>query len=113
LQHGNTRFVSEIAALLAMQLHALDWPLPDLVMPLPSTLWMRCLCGKNPSIPLAQATARLLQKPVARNLKAISDKRILLIALEFHNNNKIGELLLQHAVQEIYALSFLETNIDN
>ncbi len=134
LDKGNTRFAPAAAGLMALQFAALDWPLPDLIVPLPPSLWTRCKKGSAISVLLAKEIARLLDRPYAsvlraswdrdafletaklrmrsflpeRKKKRLTDKRVLLVALELDDSalRQAAEVLFEGFVSESYALAF-------
>ena len=67
----NKRFAiaSALAPFLYLQWAVLQWPLPDLIVPIPQSLSHRLLRGYNPSFLLAQALGKFLNVPVAALLK--------------------------------------------
>jgi predicted amidophosphoribosyltransferase len=135
LDKGNTRYAAAAAGLMALQFAALNWPLPDLIVPFPSSLWTRCKKGSAISVVLAKEMARLLDRPYAtalsalgdrrafletaqlrmcaylpeRKKKMLTDKRILLIALELNDSSlrQAAEALFEGFASESYALAFI------
>ncbi len=70
LKYGNQpRLAKSIAALMAAQLLSLDWPLPDMIVPVPIS-WMRRLDrGYNQCELLAEELSLFLDRPVATPLR--------------------------------------------
>ncbi len=66
---GRFELARSVAPFLAMQLAKLQWPLPDLLVPIPQTWGHRLLRGYNPSYLLAEELGRLLQIPCVNALK--------------------------------------------
>lgn len=65
---GQTYLAEGAAAYLATQLIALEWPFPDLIIPVPISLsrhWMR---GYNQSALLAKELSKILQRPYCESL---------------------------------------------
>ena len=70
LKFGGRSELAKIAAsFMAVQLLSSNWPLPDLLVPVPQSLTHRLLRGYNPSLLLAQALSRLINRPVQELLK--------------------------------------------
>ena len=78
LKKGNTQFLSAAASLMLLQFSHLEWPLPDLIVPIPGSLWERCKKGKNINTLLAKEMARLLDCRCETVLRAVFDTRALL-----------------------------------
>lgn len=69
MKYTNQPYLAEgCGAYLAAQLLRLEWPLPDVIVPVPiaTTHWLER--GYNQSVLLAQSISRLIQKPVAEVL---------------------------------------------
>lgn len=62
----------DAAALLVLQYVKLDWPLPDVIIPMPQSLARSFSRGYNPALLLAQETAKLLGCSVENPLKRLS-----------------------------------------
>lgn len=135
LQKGQALFAPAAAALMALQFCALDWPMPDSVVPLPLPLWSRCKRGGDTHAQLAKEIAYTLKADFAQPLRAIGDKsyflktaewrplallrkgqeevlcdkRILLISLEFNDAalRQAAEVLLEGCASEIYSLNLV------
>ncbi len=58
-----------LAPFLGAQLASLEWPYPDLLVPIPQTSGHRLIRGYNPSLLLAREMGKLLKIPVASLLK--------------------------------------------
>jgi competence protein ComFC len=58
-----------LAAFMALQLMHLNWPLPDLIVPVPQSAWRRFRCGYNPSALLANQVALYLGRPALSLLR--------------------------------------------
>ena len=98
---------ASLGALMTMQYLELQWPFPDLIVPIPSTWGMRWQLGYDPVALLAKEVGKALQKPVVRDLKRngwipeiyshfrwkkrtdVSDKRILMVADAFSKDNAL------------------------
>jgi len=135
LEKGNTQFLSAAASLMLLQFSHLEWPLPDLIIPLPGSLWERCKKGKSMNALLVQELTRLLNCPseivlravfdkrsfleeaeirtkpvlIERKKKHLCDKRILLIAVKLDDDlfRQAAEALQEGFAAEIYALTFV------
>lgn len=127
LKTGNPQFVQAAASLMALQWAALEWPLPDLVVCLPSAFW-----AKSGDVWLAKEMARTLCQSYSSALKVafdrraflekgafttrfvlkrdVIDKRILLIAVDLNDAilRQAGEALQAGFAREVYALAFVE-----
>jgi competence protein ComFC len=134
LEKGNAEFLPAAASLMLLQFFHLQWPLPDLIIPLPGSLWERCKKGKSMNALLVQEMARLLQCPseivlraafdkrsflekaeirtkpilIERKKKHLCDKRLLLLAVKLDDDlfRQAAEALLEGFASEIFALSF-------
>jgi competence protein ComFC len=135
LQKGQTLFVPAAASLMALQFCALDWPMPDVIVPLPLSLWSRCKRGGDTHALLAKQIAHTFKTDYAHPLRAIGDKshflktaewrafailrerqekilcdkRILLISLEYNDAalRQAAEALTLGGASQIYSLSLL------
>ena len=68
-KYGGQRQLAEgLAAWMVVQLIRLDWPLPDLLVPVPMALTRRLTRGYDQSYLLAEAMGRQLSRPVVRPL---------------------------------------------
>lgn len=133
LKKGNTRFAPAAASLMALQCIALQWPIPDLIVPLPSHLWTRCKKGCDISALLAQEMARLFNttsasmsstswdrcaflekgefqmafRLIERKKEKLMGQRILLVGLHLERDvfRKVSEILLEGFPREIYGLA--------
>jgi ComF family protein len=56
-------------AYLAMQFMQLDWPMPDLIVPVPLTLVHRISRGYNQSLLLAESLGKIINRPVQQILR--------------------------------------------
>ena len=69
LKYGGVRYLSSgMSAYLYTQWEALKWPLPDVLVPVPSPWLRRFSRGYNHSFLLAEGLSRLLQVPVVEAL---------------------------------------------
>lgn len=59
----------DAAALLVVQLLTLEWPIPDLIVPVPQAFTRTLLRGYNQSGLIAQEMGKLLNVPIAQPLK--------------------------------------------
>lgn len=135
LYKGHTLFVPAAASLMVLQFLALDWPLPDLIVPAPLSLWTRSKRGGDTHTLLAKQIGSTLNTPCAKPLKAAWDKRcfleradwktrvilrggkktvlpdmrILLVTLKLEDTalRQAAEALLEGGASEIYALALL------
>jgi len=65
MKYSNQPYLSKgAAAYMAVQLMKLDWPVPDLIVPVPLTLSHRISRGYNQSLLLAHALGNMLNCPV-------------------------------------------------
>lgn len=65
LKYGNLRHLAEgMGSYFVAQLALQDWPLPDVITPVPSPWFRRLLRGYNQSFLLAETMGRLLNIPV-------------------------------------------------
>jgi competence protein ComFC len=111
LEKGHTPFLSAAASLMALQFTALDWPFPDLIVPLPATLWSRCTKGTPISHLLAKQLSSFLQRPYAAKKKQdVCDKRVLVVALDLEDDHfrSAAEGLLEGFASEVYGLAFAD-----
>lgn len=83
LNNGNTRFIPAAGSLMALQCASLQWPLPDLIVPLPVSIGTRCKKGCDITALLAKEIAYLLDRPSASLLRASFDRRAFLEKGEF------------------------------
>ena len=65
---GQTHLAKGAGAYLAAQFFTLEWPLPDVVIPVPSTLLRRFERGANQSLLLAKSFAEIIGCPVSEIL---------------------------------------------
>jgi len=66
LKYGNQPYLAKgLAAFMALQLLQLNWPLPDLIVPVPLSLSHWLERGYNQTYLIAQALSELLSRPVA------------------------------------------------
>lgn len=69
-KHGAQPYLAKSAAsFLIMQFFRLDWPLPDLIVPLPQAVLHGIERGYNQSLLLAEVVGSLLERPVVQLLK--------------------------------------------
>lgn len=70
MKYSNMPYLSKGAAsYMTAQFCTLDWPIPDLIVPVPIS-WMRLMQrGYNQSLLLAEEVGAILQKPVCEALK--------------------------------------------
>jgi predicted amidophosphoribosyltransferase len=115
----NPELAQSLGALMTMQYLQLQWPLPDVVVPL-STSWLtRLHVGHDPIVSLAREVAKGFEKPLVCNQKRhpIADKRILLITDELVGENErlrqTATALQEHFPLEIYALAFLRVDAED
>lgn len=65
LKYNNQFYLAKgIAAFVALQLIRLDWPLPDLIVPVPLSFSHWLLRGYNQTFLIAQSLGEILSKPV-------------------------------------------------
>lgn len=70
MKYGGQFYLAKGAgAFLAMQFLRLDWPLPDLIVPMPISFLRRVERGYNQSLLLAQSLGKILNRPVDSVLK--------------------------------------------
>lgn len=70
MKYANQPYLAKGAgAYLAMQGLNLNWPLPDLIVPVPLTLVHRISRGYNQSLLLAQVVGKILERPVQEILQ--------------------------------------------
>ena len=70
LKYGHSPYLAKsAAAFMLMQFLRLDWPLPDLIVPVPQSRLRAFRRGYNQSLLLAQHLGKLLERPVADVLK--------------------------------------------
>jgi competence protein ComFC len=66
LKYGNQPYLAKgIAAFLALQLIRLDWPLPDLIIPVPLSFSHLLERGYNQTLLIARSLGEVLSRPVA------------------------------------------------
>lgn len=69
MKYANQPYLAKGAgAYLAVQLMGLDWPMPDVIVPVPLTLAHRISRGYNQSLLLAESLGNILQCPVQQVL---------------------------------------------
>jgi competence protein ComFC len=69
LKYSNKPYLAEgCGAYLAAQFLKLDWPLPDMIIPMPIAFTHLVVRGYNQSYLLAETFARLLQRPIVEAL---------------------------------------------
>jgi len=66
---GDFRLSNAIGSLMAMQVLQLNWPLPDLIVPLPASRGQRVLWGYDRNGLLAAQIGKILECPVKRILR--------------------------------------------
>ena len=66
---GQTHLAQGAGGYLAAQFLTLDWPLPDLIIPMPSTPIKKLERGFNQSLLLAEAFATIINRPVVEIIK--------------------------------------------
>lgn len=66
---GQSYLANGAAGYLAAQFVRLEWPMPDLIIPMPMPILRRLERGYNQSLLLAQAFGKLIDRPVANILK--------------------------------------------
>jgi competence protein ComFC len=70
LKYGGQPYLAKGAgALMAMQFFALNWPLPDFIIPMPMSRLRKMERGYNQSELLAESLAELIDRPVCNVLK--------------------------------------------
>ncbi len=89
LKYGNHPALSKgMAAFLVAQLHRLNWPLPDAIVPVPMSFIRRLDRGYNQSLLLAQEMGKMLNRPVWELLKRRSGD-FSQAALNFEQRSKL------------------------
>jgi predicted amidophosphoribosyltransferase len=116
LKRGDSPYLAKgAAALMAAQFLRLEWPLPDLLVPIPLSFLRWWAHGYNPSELLAHSLSEILDRPVASLLKKrddyslkseseISGKILLLIDLEETSLRSCAEALSEGEPKAIYGL---------
>ena len=121
-----------LGGLMTMQYLVLNWPFPDLIVPVPSAFGKRWEVGFDPVELLAREMGKTLQKPVTcglrRNLKiqdfssafrlkkgcSAADQRILVLTDALTKDNELVRLAaacLQEAFpREVFVMAFAKTN---
>lgn len=70
LKYGNEPYLAEgMGAFLALQFSYLNWPIPDLVIPMPASLAHRFERGYNQSELLAESFVKIINTPILKALK--------------------------------------------
>jgi ComF family protein len=75
MKYGGQPYLAKgAAAYLVLQLDALEWPLPDVIVPVPISFFRRFDRGYNQSLLLAQALGALIDRPIADVLHRTSSR---------------------------------------
>lgn len=70
MKYSNQPYLADgIASLMALQFHQMQWPLPDIIVPVPISLGRLFVRGYNQSLLLGQNLGRILKVPVRNLLK--------------------------------------------
>ncbi len=70
LKYGGQSYLAKGAgALMVMQFLALNWPMPDFIIPMPMSRLRKMERGYNQSELLAESISKVLQRPVCKALK--------------------------------------------
>lgn len=73
LKYGNQPYLAKsAAAYLVAQFVKLDWPMPDLIIPVPISFMHLIERGYNQSLLIAEGVSRLLNKPINSPLQRLS-----------------------------------------
>ncbi|MBA2368701.1 MAG: ComF family protein [Candidatus Protochlamydia sp.] len=102
-KYGNKPYLSKgLGAYLCLQLEALKWPIPDVLVPVPLSLYHHLQRGYNQSSLLAEELGRLLGIPVLHALKRTSND-FSQVALSLDQRRALGyvfKLKKKSAVQD-------------
>lgn len=133
-QRRSPACIKAIASLMVMRWVALDWTLPDIIVPLPTHLWPFFSKSRDVTLQIAQECVRMIGAPVLTLLKkqinwnyfkdpqeehpsslirsgqGIADHKILLISLTMDPSTlkEASALLLEGFPSQIHSLSFLD-----
>lgn len=70
IKYGNQAYLSEgLGAMMALQFERLNWPVPDVIVPVPIAWDRRLIRGFNQSQLLAESLSKFLKIPMANVLK--------------------------------------------
>lgn len=126
LKRGNAYLAKGAAAYMAWQWGRLEWPLPDAIVPIPTSLSRWLQQGYNPRALLAQELGKILGVPVLKLIKRVSaqteaplferctknifqEKKLLLVDdvwIYGRTMNAGAEALLDYGPAKIYGLTF-------
>jgi len=69
---GQLHLARSAAAFMVAQMYQLQWPLPDVIVPVPMPFLRRVIRGYNQSYLIAEEMGKMLQRPVENALKRLS-----------------------------------------
>ncbi|MCE5316209.1 MAG: double zinc ribbon domain-containing protein [Parachlamydia sp.] len=109
-------------ALMVAQFVRLQWPFPDLIVPIPISFWRAFEIGYNPNYLLAKSVGSILDRPVEHLLRikedayllkksapVLKDKTILFIntlMTSVNPMNDCAEILLCEGPRALYGMTF-------
>lgn len=107
---------------MAAQFVRLQWPFPDVIVPMPISFWRAFELGYNPNYLLALAVGSILDRPVENLLRikegeyllkksatVLKDKTILMINTLMTSVNPLNdcsEILLCESPRALFGLTF-------
>ena len=128
LERGELHLLPALSSLLILQWTRLNWPCPDLIVPMPVSWWNRSQTGGDVNALLAKKLAQVLEVPLLSPLKLawnilgeeatfklhtsektkLSEKRILLVSLKLNDSHlrQAAEALQEAFPSYIAALAF-------
>lgn len=111
--HEKAYLLKTAASFLLVQFNRLNWPLPDLIVPCPSPLWMRIFKGGDPRIQIAKHLAKSLGVSrwnlisYLRGIK-MEGKRVLFMGISLKELDTYRSSIEQLSCKQAFFISLID-----